>query len=115
MIDLDALIASLRERAQTDSPTHALMNQAADALVSVRAERDAAEARIETVQDKWRKDHREMLAKLDKAEACIAEAAKLHRGYVNADGSRTEWCSACGNRLPCDTRRALGLNEGGER
>ena len=98
MIDLDALIASLRERAQTDSPTHALMNQAADALVSVRAERDAAEARI-------------------------AEAAKLHR---RRDDLEYRWgggpvCDGCGDedgwasKWPCPTAVSLGLNEGDER
>ena len=32
MIDLDELIAALRERAASDSPAHTLMNEAADAL-----------------------------------------------------------------------------------
>ena len=85
---------------------------------AIEAERDAALARIAELEQQYRVMnglYRVEYNERAKAEACIAEAAKLHRGYVNADGSRTEWCSACGNRLPCDTRRALGLNEGDKR
>lgn len=88
----------------------------------VTAERDAALARIAELEEELEIGKHLALGNMQlerdralEAEVRIAEAAKLHRGYVNADGSRTEWCSACGNRLPCDTRRALGLNEGDER
>ena len=40
MIDLDDLIAALRERAVSDSPAHTLMNEAADALEAATGELD---------------------------------------------------------------------------
>ena len=51
MIDLDELIAALRERAASDSPAHTLMDEAADALEAATPERDAAVAAIERVQE----------------------------------------------------------------
>ena len=52
MIDLDELIAALRERAVSDSPAHTLMDEAADALGAATRERDdAAVAALERVRN----------------------------------------------------------------
>ena len=127
MIDLDDLIAALRERAASDSPAHTLMNEAADALVSVRAERDAALARIAKLEEELEIGKHLALGNMQlerdralNAEARIAEAAKLHRPVphpIYAEHRAPNVCAHCRRtgrdmwQWPCPTAVALGLNE----
>lgn len=98
MNDLDELITEARKCAPGDDATElaVIVHRLADALESVRTERDAALARI-------------------------AEAAKLHRKrkHCNPDREDVFVCDECTriNRYgiahwPCPTAVSLGLNEG---
>lgn len=134
MIDLDKLIAEARSRANLCSQdareamrdTGDIVTRLADALEYVRAERDAALARVEELEDS--RDGT-TIVKLADAEARIAEAAKLHRnggtsqGYTeDGYGYIENCCETCGSfgeygeEWPCETAVALGLTaeqEGG--
>ena len=130
MIDLDELIAEARRRLASDP----LVMQIVDALVSVRAERDAALARIaelEKMLENYTREYPIECNKRVKAEARIAEAAKLHRNAGPSQGYDSRFrggygmlgdcCASCGSHgeygveWPCPTAVALGLNEGDER
>ena len=104
MIDLDDLIAALRERAASDSPAHTLMNEAADALEAATREHDSAGDIRRAVRlwrerfipgDRWdTEDARD----LDAALQCVVEA--------NPDRSRAR-VPVRGE--PSDDREALSL------
>ena len=127
MIDLDEPIAEARRRLASDP----LVMQIVDALVSVRAERDAALARIAELEEKIGRAERMKAAHMRSSHetgkyneellARIAEAAKLHRKgkHWNSDREYVFVCDECTriNRYgiahwPCPTAVSLGLNEG---
>lgn len=121
MTDIDDLIAEAREQAaylrgvsRDGSMPYSgeLLGSLADALVSVRAERDAALARITDLEDS--RDGT-TIVKLAEAEARIAEAAKLHQPEPFHDEPTESFCKTCQRTSgvwPCGTAIALGLNEG---
>lgn len=132
MIDLDELIAEAREATAcgcADAPeiecgTHGddhskMVGALADALESVRAERDAA---LEVMSNhKCGENVEAAYRRAVDAEARIAEAAKLHRPrkHWKSDREHVFVCDECTriNRYgiaqwPCPTAVALGLNEG---
>ena len=104
----------------------------ADALEAVRAERDAALARIADLEAELEvamRPHSEcersgaeagerivdLEGDMARVEARIAEAAELHQPEVIGvhEGQGAEvWCPHCETYWPCQTAVALGLNEG---
>ena len=142
--DFETMIAEARDvlgRVNTDAVYHdslfqyrggvlvreltLIVRDLADALESVRAERDAALARIaelEKMLENYTREYSIECNKRVKAESRIAEAAKLHRPFEWSFGyGPVKSCRGCADRgvpqdkaeWPCPTAVALGLSEGG--
>lgn len=76
-----------------------------ESLVEIALSRAAVpDAATERVRDAWRKDHREMLAKLDAATAAIARVRAIH--HPDPYDVSGKYCT-CEEAWPCSTIAAL--------